>query len=728
MSDAISSLQAEPPWAAPAQPVDVFVAPASGQLRRGPGPMLLSMLLLAVVAVLLAGIGSAAWVAYSQHRAAMEGVLPAHTRALEYAGRSLVFRVEQQQKTLNSLAQVLADHMHESTAFQEALLGPSSMAQQYDQVQLANAEGRLLINQHKNWLEPVEQLQEPLRDALKRSLAEGKPITHAWVRSSDAGLQLEFQSVAPVRDAQGQLQGILGGSYRTPLSVLFNLEGASAEAGSQLWLLDGDFKPLALSSKGQWQLPGAAQEAALPAEIDHTWLRAAQQGAVSELAHHKVWSAMPLPWSQWTLLKVSDVKTWSPGVTSKTVGLLSAALLVLVLLLVAGLNLIAHPLTALFRSAEWASRRGLMLEVDSSIRGAHWWHELPDQDWGEAHALRTALQALGGGYEAHGELERELQLQLQTLMDYAPVGLVVTYGVKVQRAGMPAARVLGYQPKEMQGLAVRDLCSSDADYEQLMERVRRSLDTYGQFDSEVCFLRKDGRPIWVRIHGQSMQRMRRSWDQPGKVLDEQYLVWELEDVTAQRQVREQSSWKAMHDPLTRLPNRTAFALRLQEWLRGYASPDYLESLAGEGVVMRSTAVPKVHGIVLYVDLDHFSQVNRLGGREVGDEVLCHIARLIDAAVRPHGWVARVGGDEFAVLMAGVSREEGMRHAQLLCMAIQDWDGSYQGQRYMLSASIGMLLLDARYHTAASAFKGADMACYAAKRKGRNRVEVMTAAA
>lgn len=47
----------------------------------------------------------------------------------------------------------------------------------------------------------------------------------------------------------------------------------------------------------------------------------------------------------------------------------------------------------------------------------------------------------------------------------------------------------------------------------------------------------------------------------------------------------------------------------------------------------------------------------------------------------------------------------MRHAQLLCMAIQDWEGSYQGQRYMLSASIGMLLLDASYHTAASAFKG-----------------------
>ena len=79
-------------------------------------------------------------------------------------------------------------------------------------------------------------------------------------------------------------------------------------------------------------------------------------------------------------------------------------------------------------------------------------------------------------------------------------------------------------------------------------------------------------------------------------------------------------------------------------------------------------------------------------------------------------------------MPGVSREQGMRYAQLLCMAIQDWEGSYQGQRYMLSASIGMLVLDALSHSVATAFQGADMACYAAKRKGRNRVEVIAAMA
>lgn len=690
--------------------------------------MLRSMVLIAMIAVLLVGAGAAGWMAYSMRKTVMDGALPAQTKALEYAGRSLALRVEQQQKPLHSLALVLAEHMQDAPDALEAMLRqPASMAQQFEQVQLANGNGQLLVNLHKDQAKPLHQLEEPLREVLKRALADGKPMTQVWVRPSDLGLQLEFHNVVPVRDTQGRLRGVLGGNYKVPLTVLFSLEAGAAEMGSQLLLIDRELRPLALSSKGQWQLPAAAGDAALPKELDPAWLKTAQLGTVSEQRSNKLWSTMPLPWGQWTLLKVSDVQEWVPGVSSKMMAWLALALLAAALLLGIVLCLIAYPLTALFRTAEWAERRGLMMEVDSSIRGANWWQALSDHDWGEAQTLRTALQALGGGYEAHGERQRQLELQLQTLMDYAPVGLIVTHGSKVQRVGMQAARVLGYQPREMPGLSVRALCATEPDYRDLMDRVRRALDTYGQFDSEVCFIRKDSRPIWVRIHGQSMQRMSRAWELTGKELDDQYLVWELEDVTTQRQLREQSSWKAMHDPLTRLPNRTAFALRLKEWLREYASPDYLESLNATRAISRNQEESAVHGIVLYVDLDHFSQVNRQGGREVGDEVLGHIARLIESTVRPHGWVARVGGDEFAILMAGVSREEGMRHAQLLCMAIQDWEGSYQGQRYMLSASIGMLLLDASYHTAATAFKGADMACYAAKRKGRNRVEVMTAA-
>jgi hypothetical protein len=146
--------------------------------------------------------------------------------------------------------------MHDSQESLQAMLKqPTSMAQQYEQLQLADGKGQLLVNLHQEQALAAEQLEEPLREVLKRSLAEGKPITQAWVRPGDAGLQLEFQNVVPVRDLQGKLQGVLGGSYRTPLSVLFSLEVASAEAGSQLLLIDRDLRPLALSSKGSGNCP-----------------------------------------------------------------------------------------------------------------------------------------------------------------------------------------------------------------------------------------------------------------------------------------------------------------------------------------------------------------------------------------------------------------------------------------------------------------------------------------
>lgn len=709
------------PWAQTAPQQLQAPAAGAGWWRGGPGPIVRNMVLLAMCAVLLLGAGVAASVAYITRKAAAEEALPAQTRALEYAARSLAFRVEQQQKPLQALAHVLAEHMQDSREALEALLlQPSSIARQFDQIQLADGKGQLLIYLNNNQARPLQQLADRSRDPLKRALSEGKPVTQAWVQTGDAGLQLEFQNVVPVRNAQGKLLGVLGGNYKTALSLLLPLEDSSAIATDQTLLMDREGRTLAASDKGLWQAP-AATDIALPHGLDMAWFKQAQTGAGALQRDGQLWSAVPLPMMQWVLVKVSNTQKWTQGLSTNLLGWLVVVLLAAAIVLGAVLSLIAYPLTALFRKTQKAQQRGVVTETDANVYGAHWWQRLSTHDWGEAQTLRLALQDLGRCREEHGEHERQLQLQLQTLMDYAPVGLVVTKLDVVQRVGMQAARVLGYLPRELQGLPVRSLCASEQEFQNLMHRISRALDVYGQFDSEVCLLRKDSRPIWVRIHGQSVRRMSRAWEQTGKGADDRYQVWELEDVTTKRLMREQSSWKAMHDPLTRLPNRAAFELRLKEWL-AECQTTLKENMAGQA----SAAGGPMLGVILYVDLDHFSQVNRQSGREVGDEVLGHIARLIEASTRPHGWVARVGGDEFAVLLPGLGREEGMRHAQLLCMAIQDWDGSHEGERYMLSASIGMLLLDASYHSVDTAFKDADMACYAAKRKGRNRVEVMTA--
>ena len=689
--------------------------------------MLRIVMLIVMVVVMLVGAGTAIWVGYSMRQTAADGALPAQTRALEYMARSLAFRVEQQQKPLQNLAVVLSEHMHAPREWLEALLlQPTSVAQQFDQVQLADSRGQLLLNLQKDQSRPLAQLPDAVRDTLKRGLGEGKPLVKSTVQTTDAGLQLEFQNVVPVRTSQGRLLGVLGASHRAAVPSLLPLEDEQAGVSGELFLFDKEGRLLAQGHKGQWQLPQAVANGSAFDGEDLDWIKTAQAGALSERRGSKLWSAVALPWTPWVLVRVSNVQDWVPGMSARAIWLLVAALALTAIALLVVMTLIFHPLTEIFRKAERARLRGVVDEVDGNVYGARWWQRLSAHDWGEAEVLRNALQTLGRSRESHDERERQLQLQLQTLMDYAPVGLIVTQGRKVLRVGMQAARVLGYHPREMQEMPVRQLFASDQVYEELMARISRGLDIYGQFDSEVCLYRKDSSPIWVRLNGQSMQRISRAWEVGSREEDERYLVWELEDVTTQRMVREQSSWKAMHDPLTRLPNRAAFVVRLEEWLKECETATVAES--ADEQTETAEAVLAGHGVILYVDLDHFSQVNRQGGREVGDEVLGHIARLIESSVRPQGWVARVGGDAFAVLMPGLNREQGMRHAQLLCMAIQDWEGSYEGQRYMLSASIGMLVLDASCHSVATAFQGADMACYAAKRKGRNRVEVITAAA
>ena len=114
MADSAHSFSDSTPWSVTGpQELEPQVA-RTDWWRGGPGPILRSMVLVAVCAMLVLGAGVAASVAYTMRKAAAEEALPAQTRALEYAGRTLAFRVEQQQKPLLALAHVLAEHMHES--------------------------------------------------------------------------------------------------------------------------------------------------------------------------------------------------------------------------------------------------------------------------------------------------------------------------------------------------------------------------------------------------------------------------------------------------------------------------------------------------------------------------------------------------------------------------------------------------------------------------------------
>jgi diguanylate cyclase (GGDEF)-like protein len=178
----------------------------------------------------------------------------------------------------------------------------------------------------------------------------------------------------------------------------------------------------------------------------------------------------------------------------------------------------------------------------------------------------------------------------------------------------------------------------------------------------------------------------------------------LDDMEARREAEETLSWQATHDTLTDLENRRQFEATLAR---------YIESARHQG---RSHAV-------LYIDLDQFKVVNDTCGHAAGDSLLRELSRVLLARMRRGDSLARLGGDEFGVLLEGCDLLHAQRAAAMLLASIRAFRFAWQGQVFTLGASIGVAAVGAESRDLESVLAAADTACYMAKDKGRNRVQV-----
>lgn len=128
--------------------------------------------------------------------------------------------------------------------------------------------------------------------------------------------------------------------------------------------------------------------------------------------------------------------------------------------------------------------------------------------------------------------------------------------------------------------------------------------------------------------------------------------------------------------------------------------------------------------LLFIDLDHFKQINDNAGHAAGDETLRCIGRILKAQIRAEDTAARLGGDEFAILLQRCGRERAEEVATRVLAAIEGFTLHWEGGKFFrVGASIGVAYTDAGEHDAAAVLRAADSACYAAKNNGRNRIEV-----
>jgi diguanylate cyclase (GGDEF)-like protein/PAS domain S-box-containing protein len=219
----------------------------------------------------------------------------------------------------------------------------------------------------------------------------------------------------------------------------------------------------------------------------------------------------------------------------------------------------------------------------------------------------------------------------------------------------------------------------------------------GSWQGEVINRRKNGEiyPAWVTLSNIK--------DANGNLL---HFVGIIHDLTEVRRNEEQIIYQAYHDTLTDLPNRHLFTDRLSMAIAHARRTG--DSLA-----------------VLFLDLDHFKDINDSMGHAVGDVVLKKVALVISDCVRDEDTVARLGGDEFIILLQGTDGSDYPVHvAERILEALASPIRVNQNDFY-LSASVGITLFPHDGMLSETLISNADLAMYRAKKQGRNTYKLFT---
>ena len=258
-----------------------------------------------------------------------------------------------------------------------------------------------------------------------------------------------------------------------------------------------------------------------------------------------------------------------------------------------------------------------------------------------------------------------------------------------------AEALLGFTPGELAGTDPYDYIHP-ADGARIREEAHQRLLSGTASNTFVRYRHRhrDGHWVWLESLTETV------YGRDGEV---RYLQVTSRDVTERQAHEDDLRRRAHHDPLTGLANRMLFALRL------------------DAVVAEAEA----HFAVLYVDLDRFKAVNDTLGHEAGDSLLVQIGERLQRVTRAHDTAARIGGDEFAVLLTEVASEaEAIAAAERIVGAL-DRPFALGETARSVTASIGIVVGREGHASSGEVLREADLAAYATKRSGRAGWSVFT---
>ena len=309
-----------------------------------------------------------------------------------------------------------------------------------------------------------------------------------------------------------------------------------------------------------------------------------------------------------------------------------------------------------------------------------------------ASQVSLALEAASLAEDLH---RQKSEARFRSLVAHSSDLITVLDGSGVVTYQSPSIeRVLGYAVDEVEGERF-DRLLAEADRSRLLPIVNGGGSADAESHTFDCSLQHhDGR--WLQFEVQHTQ-----------LLEDEHIrgiVLNSRDVSERKAFEDQLAHQAFHDPVTDLANRALFADRVSHALRS---------------TVRSGSLIAV----MFIDLDDFKTVNDSLGHQAGDVILTEVARRLERAIRPADTVARFGGDEFAILLDGVSDSDEAALIAERLLGELEVPTEIDGKQVYPRASVGICMSDEDLlsQDAEELLRNADVAMYMAKRDSKGQV-------
>lgn len=274
--------------------------------------------------------------------------------------------------------------------------------------------------------------------------------------------------------------------------------------------------------------------------------------------------------------------------------------------------------------------------------------------------------------------------------------LITDSDINIVSVNPAFTRITGYTPEEVLGRTPARFCSGHHD-QAFIDEIRQSIEATSHWEGEAWDMKKSGEVFAVHLSISAIP------DDTGT--GRRYSA-QFSDITEKKRMDEIVARHANFDSLTGLPNRRLFRDRLeQEIKKAHRTRNNLA--------------------LMFIDLDHFKEVNDILGHQVGDKLLVEAARRIVSCVRESDTVSRLGGDEFTVILSevtDVNRIKNVAHA-----IVQSLSQPYQlvKEGLFISASVGITVYPGDATSPDDLLRNADQAMYLSKSEGRNRYHFFT---